>query len=109
MLEAVLTGILLGLAVGMAGCGSTKADLQRSDVEQMYRDGRIDRITYADMMQKIADKEAAEHAASVEKSKALPTSHRLERAGSAPSGADALLTADSGRPYAVLDPQSGYT
>ena len=68
----LLTGILLGLALGMAGCSSTKADLQRSDVEQMYKDGRIDRTTYMDMMQKIADKEAADHAASVEKSKALP-------------------------------------
>ena len=65
-------GILLGWAVGMAGCSSTKADLQRSDVEQMYKDNRIDRVTYEDMMQKIADREATEHAASVDKSKALP-------------------------------------
>jgi hypothetical protein len=62
----LLAGILLGMALGMAGCSSTKADMQRSDVEQMYKDGRIDRITYEDMMQKIADKEAAAHAAGVD-------------------------------------------
>jgi hypothetical protein len=61
-----LAGILLGLTLGMAGCSSTKADMQRSYVEQMYKDKRIDRITYEDMMQKIADKEAAAHAAAVD-------------------------------------------
>jgi len=68
-----LAGILLGLTLGMAGCSSTKADMQRSDVEQMYKDGRIDRITYEDMMQKIADKEAAAHAKTVEAPTASPT------------------------------------
>jgi len=67
-----LAGILLGLALGMAGCSSTKADMQRSEVEQMYKDNRIDRVTYEDMMQKIADKEAAAHATTVDTPKALP-------------------------------------
>jgi hypothetical protein len=55
----VLAGFFLGLALVGSGCASGKADLQRSDVEQMYKDGQINRITYDDMMHQIDKREAA--------------------------------------------------
>ena len=60
----LLTGLMLVLALGLASCSSTKADLQRSDVEQMYKDNRIDRVTYVDLMQQIDAREAAARTAS---------------------------------------------
>ena len=42
----LLAGLFLGLALVGPGCTTAKADLKRSDVEQMYKDKQIDRITY---------------------------------------------------------------
>jgi hypothetical protein len=53
-------GVLLGGAVGVAGCTTTKDDLQRSDVEQWYKQGTINRVQYEDMMHKIDEREAAQ-------------------------------------------------
>jgi hypothetical protein len=55
----LLAGLFLGLALVGPGCASSKADLKRSDVEQMYKDGQINRITYDDLMHQIDKREAA--------------------------------------------------
>ncbi len=58
----VLGLILAGLALGAAGCATEKHDLQRSDIEQWYKDGTINHVEYEDLMQKLDAKEAAEKA-----------------------------------------------
>jgi hypothetical protein len=46
-----------------SSCSTAKHDLQRSEVEQMYKDGRITHLEYDEMMSEIAAKEKAAPAA----------------------------------------------
>jgi hypothetical protein len=58
--KLILAVGLLGWMAGVMGCSTTKDDLQRSDVEQWYKEGKIDRVTYEDLMHKIDEREAAQ-------------------------------------------------
>jgi hypothetical protein len=53
---------LLALILSGMGCAVNEG-FKRSDVEEWYSDGRINRVEYEDMMQKIDAREKAEQAA----------------------------------------------
>ncbi len=61
--QKILCVAALAWLLACAGCATAKHDLQRSEVEQMYKDGRISHLEYDEMMSDIAAKEKAAPAA----------------------------------------------